>query len=386
MDTGNFLHIIVTVIAILGAAAVALVCDMLKTNNERLREANLELSVRREEEQRRADFAVDQLRRLTPAFAERPLALAEPGASTALALPARTGISISQAMIQREPPEQLSSALEQAIHPPQSYPAHPEATLDEARRLAKDFLAALASKERQDRSPGSRRSEGRGETRNVQPVPASVPETAVARVSRRNWEQLLKSGTPRPTIDVTPSPAGSRRGELIPFESLQNSQAHHEFIHRLPSGFHETGDWADLLETDRPLHGLVVSVALNAASDSEGSEPEERSRELLDEASDWVKGTLASDEFGCQSPAGQFLIVSPQPQDQSQQRLVEITERLWDFQLRPDVAAALILSWGSYESSGERLSDAIACAVQRMEENRSRRTAAPAEGRQRRAV
>ena len=51
MDIGAFeLQIFVSLVVVLGAAFVALVCDYLKGNNEQLRERNIELRVRREEQ------------------------------------------------------------------------------------------------------------------------------------------------------------------------------------------------------------------------------------------------------------------------------------------------------------------------------------------------
>src|SRR5580658_8383428 len=54
MELGQYqLQIFVSLVVILGAAFVALICDFLKGNNEQLRELMIELKVRREEEQRR---------------------------------------------------------------------------------------------------------------------------------------------------------------------------------------------------------------------------------------------------------------------------------------------------------------------------------------------
>src|SRR5271154_6553283 len=65
MELGQYqLQIFVSLVVILGAAFVALICDFLKGNNEQLRELTIELRVRREEEQKRAHL-------LTPRAAER---------------------------------------------------------------------------------------------------------------------------------------------------------------------------------------------------------------------------------------------------------------------------------------------------------------------------
>lgn len=199
MDTGNFIHVLITIVGIIGACAVALVCDMLKTNNERLREANLELQVRREEEQRRADLALEQLKRIAPLAGER-------------SLPVPSGRSLA--------------ALEQAVGlaEPGGPPVQAGATMPEARLIAREFLEALSP-----RGPAERRSsesnaqEEAGETVAVAAASAPDPSPERSRGPRKNWELLLKGGAPRPAIDVTPVPAGRQRGELIPFESLQSS-------------------------------------------------------------------------------------------------------------------------------------------------------------------
>ena len=52
MELGQHLQIFVSLIVILGAAFVALICDYLKGNNEQLRELMVELKTRREEQKR----------------------------------------------------------------------------------------------------------------------------------------------------------------------------------------------------------------------------------------------------------------------------------------------------------------------------------------------
>jgi len=60
------LQIFVSLLVVLGAAFVALICDFLKGNNEKLREVNIELTVRQEERER-ADSSRDWLRGVKPA-------------------------------------------------------------------------------------------------------------------------------------------------------------------------------------------------------------------------------------------------------------------------------------------------------------------------------
>ncbi len=61
MEPGQYqMQIFVSLVVVLGAAFVALICDFLKGNNEQLRELTVELKVRNEEERRRSQLLVPQ--------------------------------------------------------------------------------------------------------------------------------------------------------------------------------------------------------------------------------------------------------------------------------------------------------------------------------------
>jgi len=65
MELGQHqMQIVLSVVIILGAAVAALICDLLKGNNERLRELTLELKVRREEESKRFQMLAPPARAL----------------------------------------------------------------------------------------------------------------------------------------------------------------------------------------------------------------------------------------------------------------------------------------------------------------------------------
>jgi len=69
---------------ILTAAVVAFICDVLKRNNERLREMNLELKIRQEEEQKRWGLPAPRVKERVEAEKIAPPALAAPKQRSAL--------------------------------------------------------------------------------------------------------------------------------------------------------------------------------------------------------------------------------------------------------------------------------------------------------------
>lgn len=75
MEPGHFhLQTVISVVMILGASVVAFICDFLKRNNEQLRELNVELKVRHEEERWRAEALTPQSSpSVAPPSAEKPV-------------------------------------------------------------------------------------------------------------------------------------------------------------------------------------------------------------------------------------------------------------------------------------------------------------------------
>src|ERR1700733_314300 len=93
MELGQYqMQIFLSLVVILGAALVALICDLLKGNNEQLRELALELKVRREEEHKRFQMLAPQdLTQgvLAEATAGAPSGALQPGAALAETAEAR---------------------------------------------------------------------------------------------------------------------------------------------------------------------------------------------------------------------------------------------------------------------------------------------------------
>jgi hypothetical protein len=189
MDTGQLLHVVVTLLIIGSAGAVAVHCDQLRATIERLRELNRELRVENEAEQRRTAAAIEQFERVQ-AEAGR-LAAAPP--QMLLPAPRET---VEPAPARRRPVHRLESSAPKktAVAALDASGPLPGATLTEARLLARGLMASLANQ-----SPGPReRPDG----------PAAEPVPRQAAADRRvNWDQRPKRSW-RTTIDVTPAPAG----------------------------------------------------------------------------------------------------------------------------------------------------------------------------------
>jgi GGDEF domain-containing protein len=82
---------------------------------------------------------------------------------------------------------------------------------------------------------------------------------------------------------------------------------------------------------------------------------------------------LGPDDCACRHGADEFLIICPGLRgENAQRRLNEISERLWNFQLRGQGSCSVLFSWGGINGN-EPLSEAIASAIERMQQTKRSR-------------
>ena len=123
-----------------------------------------------------------------------------------------------------------------------------------------------------------------------------------------------------------------------------------------------------ILKTNKPFTGVAVSISVTGA---EG-------RPLSDGQLDWVAtfidSLLDENDYGCRIAREEFVIACPGVQRaEAQQRLNDISQRLWEFQLRGIGNHSVAFGWGGVEARNESLGDALASAVERMHLNQNSR-------------
>lgn len=321
------LQVFVSLVVILGAAIVALICDFLKRNNDELRELNLELQVRRDEEQKRS----------AASLAEKPL----PAAATALASP--------------KPAKEKKRAVNSEA------------------MAAMERGAALAGSGGRPRVTAA--AEVLVEVREAEPEQVPVPEIVVDVTApqeskpapvltvKKDWGSMLtrNAQSPKPSVSITineevlaalagsPKPAPAKAPEPS-FESL-------------PAGFQDGFVLHNLVERRQPVTGLVVSIGVHAARQQDGTFPESVGK--------LVQSLIGPDDFAAQSGEEEFLLIYPREQGASaQRRLSQISQQLWDFQLRSLGTFQILFSWGGVEVQSESIEEAIASASERMNETK----------------
>lgn len=138
--------------------------------------------------------------------------------------------------------------------------------------------------------------------------------------------------------------------------------------HLVPAGMFNQWPLEVLFQISKPFTGLVVLIDLvrthRRSSHDEG---------LLQLVTACVAGQLEENEFGCRTTDGEFVMICPGQQGAAaQRRLNQISESLWEFQQRH--GTSLLFSWGGAGAPEKPLSEAMAAAVNRMNQiNRNRK-------------
>jgi hypothetical protein len=118
------------------------------------------------------------------------------------------------------------------------------------------------------------------------------------------------------------------------------------------------------LDTDFPFTGLVVLVGIANSRTPSREHP----------AQPFIEGLLCPADFACRFGKEEFLIICPGLRGaEAQRRLNEISERLWNFQLRGQGSFSVLFSWVGIGVENEPLSDAIASATERMQQTKRSR-------------
>jgi len=359
MELGQYqLQIFVSLVVILGAAIVALICDFLKRNNEQLRELTIELKVRREEEQKRSHL-------LTPRAPERgerapktekivAPAVAPALAATNVAAPnvAATNVAVPNVAVPKE---------------------RAAVNRERKRIINSDALAAM------ERGAALAASGGHPRPAHAAPATESKPEAKPEVVvisqqvvsqqvvsqpkpsaARKDWGSLLNRNAQKPSTAPVITVNNDLLAQVVAATNHSSGQADES---SLPAGFQDGFVLNKLVQSRQPVSGLVVSIGVNAARSSDGTMPPS--------VHGLVQSLIGPHDFAAQSGDDEFLLIYPQERGASaQRRLSQIAQQLWDFQLRSLGSFQILFSWGGVEVRSESIEEAIASASERMQETK----------------
>ncbi|MDP8982286.1 MAG: hypothetical protein M3O35_17045 [Acidobacteriota bacterium] len=391
-------QIVISVVLIVIAAVVALLVDYLKKRSEQLRAVTAEL-----ERLRQAPEAPAAPPALPPLMPESPKVTAE-------RTPRRREGS---APVRRMDREDMQRAQERAASLAsvrgRRETAPPQVENDATREALNEWLirratARAAQKMERDRM----QSEPEATPAPVavpEPVEAALPaaleeiaEPVVERPVEQIVEQPVEPVVPAPEAEVIPEPVAAEPEPVaVPFHAATLPEVHvdsflweslfaqsqpvaavaprpvFEVIQGAgtPRGIQDEASFIRLIENRKPFSGLAVSIGVN---ENDGRQVE--NSDLLNAIADYVSTLLRDRDFGCRVSDDEFVLVCPgEVGADAQRRLSQISERLFDYQLRCIGTHSILFSSGGVDVDHEPLAEAINGATERMTQTRrSRKT------------
>jgi len=395
MELGQYqLQIFVSLVVILGAASVALICDFLKGSNEQLRELTIELKVRREEEQKRSLL-------MTPRPLEAPVCPPIVAAELPALAPAAKAIETQDTAEATAPAvrEEVAPFRMSRVRGAARRAAAPEAIAAMERGAAMAARRANRSEVRVElpaepvldavdnvmtrRAAAERvvesetvRAQPAAPRLHAAPTSEAAPNNDITVITasarpRTNWNDLLaRRGTQRaPVATILEVRHAEAKNTLLDAGVETLSQAGQPQDAAVPAGFHDGYVLTRLVQSHKPVSGLVVSIGVSAAK-AKGNE-DAADRTIPAEVRELIQSLMEPEDFACASAPDEYLLIFPQERGASaQRRLSAISQKLWDFQLQKLGDASILFSWGALEVRGESIDEAIASASERMQETR----------------
>ncbi len=170
-------------------------------------------------------------------------------------------------------------------------------------------------------------------------------------------------------IDPSPSERLQRAIEATQNQAAGFQMERKPMPQEIPAGMQDGFVLSQLVQSRKPVSGLVVSIGVRGSDRKGGRMPEP--------VNDLMRSLLGSEDFGCQSASDEFLLIFPNDHGAaSQRKLSAIAERLWDFQLRSMGSFSILFSWGGVEVNGESITEAISSASERMHQTQRNRKVA----------
>ncbi|MGD0579187.1 MAG: hypothetical protein ABSC08_09700 [Bryobacteraceae bacterium] len=381
---GSFeIQVFVSLVVVLGAAFVALICDYLKGNNERLRERNEELQARAAEREmletllerfqaRTFDAALkaqkEALRDLLANSAPAQRALSQSGvaalpeARAVGALPAVAG-SPRRAVAKLGPEMGVAK---DAPYPVIEWPV--PVTETKGRYASPTETEEDAPAPRQPVEPdrggfGRTTADEIGSRHAGRPSDQMAQDAVTARAGQRAATPAPAApAASQPNVRVFQLPA-SPAVEAEPAQEAPAQTDHPSFpIDELPvpAGHFESQGLQDLLAAQGVFRGLVVFISVVANGDLAPLECPQFTR-LLSSVSRTVLSLRREEDFSCRSAESEFVLIYPRETGPMAQRLIgRVKERLYDLQLRSLGAFSARFIWGAAESASDaRLADLL---------------------------
>ena len=192
----------------------------------------------------------------------------------------------------------------------------------------------------------------------------AVPVAAEVVVSEPAPDSPAPIIASQPQVASTPSPLPERAVDAYLWEDVGQAKPAQPVFELIQggnrSGMIDQAAFQQVAAECAAFTGVVVSISVNDADGSMWHSPG-----LMRSVSKDIAGLLGEHDLGCRTAFDEFLIVCPEEQN-APRRLREITQGLWDCQLR----GCIRFTWGSVHVDQQSLAEALASAADRMRESK----------------
>ena len=409
------IKVVLSLLAILSAAAVALFCDYRRSHEARMREAMVELKVREVETEALVAKTPTSTARMLPETSRQNTAQAQQKAVSRPEVPAETGTSPESVPVRRtrrrepdlkllipENPElqegketdmasnrsltewliqrAVARAAEKAAMENQTMEPPPASEAEITSHLPADATPADVSLPAVEEAASPGHPSGAGDpqvgesTRPAsQPIPELSPEpekpapfvrldsNVTVVVDELLWESLLSSPS-KPEL----KPQSKAKPAVLEMITGSSDVAGRISV---PPGFHDSVTLSNLLADSGKFSGLVVVIGVGQADSLLPQDPG-----ILAAVREVLGGLLGKRDFCCRTGEDEFLIICPGESGMEAQRQLNfLSESLWDYQLQTLGTFSILFSLGSVDVQDESLQDAIISAQEQMAESRRSR-------------
>jgi hypothetical protein len=199
-------------------------------------------------------------------------------------------------------------------------------------------------------------------------APEIEPAAALAAARQTEIKSIPQAGEPEPRISISSGLVVRREPAREAGPKLVRPVA------KLPKGFFEAAEIATLIDQDQSLTGVVVAIGINDYQRALQSQSKGDAQELAGSVDRLIRSLISANDFAYRRAAGEFIVVFPNEKGAAaQNRIHQVTERLWDYQLRALAAFSVLFSWGAVTVDEESFSEAVAFAADEMSETRDSR-------------
>ncbi|MEZ5354246.1 MAG: diguanylate cyclase [Bryobacteraceae bacterium] len=183
--------------------------------------------------------------------------------------------------------------------------------------------------------------------------------------------------SPQGWLDEETQPAASSRDprdrQDLEMRAVDIGEPEPPAVH-VPAGLHPAEALGQLIESQHEFRGVAVAVGINDYDNLKDKLAASASSDSLAALNRMIASMLGPQDFAARFTDDEFILLYPgESGSAAQRRLFQVSEKLWDFQLRSLGSLSIMFSWGGLEVNGETFADSVTAARERMYQTRRSR-------------